>query len=74
MAVESGRQTPGGIAATAAWEERLAAEFVLWSNEVVWGCSVTTDTGLGTGCHGNRLHIVRVSLCVCVLVRCWKPW
>lgn len=61
FSVESGGLTPGGIAATAAWEERLAAEFVLWSNEVVWGCSVTTDTGhLGAGCHGNRLHSVSV--------------
>lgn len=35
MLVFGGGQTPGGIAATAAWEERLVAEFVLWSNGVV---------------------------------------
>lgn len=61
MLVFGSRQTPGGIAATAAWEERWVAEFVLWSNGVVWGCSVTTDTGhLDAGCYGNRLHSVRL--------------
>lgn len=29
FSAETGRQTPGGIAATAAWEDRLTAEFVL---------------------------------------------
>lgn len=65
---ESDGQTPGGFAASAAWEESLVADFVLGAMK--W-CEVAQllqiPVILAAGCHGNRLHPVRVLLhCVSV--------
>lgn len=73
FSAESGGQTPGGIAATAAWEERLAAEFELgvmkWCEvalllqiPVIQAPGAMAIDCIQSGCWA---HCV-----VCVLVRC----